>query len=166
MLHAVVAVGHGVVLGAGVVEFRHAVSKRFHFGFHGAKFVEHRHAFVENAAAGERESVLGQISGGGAFSEGERAVVEGVHAGEDFHERGFAGAVAADQADAVAGRDQPLRVFEEQFVAETFSGAGQLNHGLELWSHKAGAAGEWERENEVAGFECNDSITMSAPRPE
>ena len=35
----------------------------------------------------------------------------------------------ADQADAVAGRDEPVRVFEEKFVAEAFSGAGELNHG-------------------------------------
>ena len=74
-------------------------------------------------------------------------------------QRGFAGAVGADQADAVAGRDQPVRVFEEEFVAEAFSGAGKLNHGLELSSHKAGAAGEWERENEVAGFECNGDLS-------
>ena len=104
-------------------------SQRFEFGFHGAQVVEHRHALGENAAAGEREAVLGKISGGGAFGDGERAVVEGVHAGEDLHERGFAGAVAADQADAVAGRDEPVRVFEKEFVAETFSGAGKLNHG-------------------------------------
>ena len=31
------------------------------------------------------------------------AVVECVHAGEDFHQRGLAGAVAADQADVVVG---------------------------------------------------------------
>ena len=134
---AVVAVGDGVVFGAGVVEFRHAVGQRFQFRFHGAQIVEHRHALGENAAAGEREAILRKISGGSAFGDGERAVVEGVHAGENLHERGLAGAVAADQADAVAGRDEPVRVFEEEFVAETFSGAGKLNHGLELSSHKS-----------------------------
>ena len=34
-------------------------------------------------------------------------------------------------------RDEPVRVFEEEFVAETFSGAGKLNHGSLLWSHTA-----------------------------
>ncbi len=38
----------------------------------------------------------------------------GFHAGEDFHERGLAGAVAADQADAVAGSDEPVCIFEEE----------------------------------------------------
>ena len=36
---------------------------------------------------------------------------------------------AANQANAVAGRDQPIYIFEQEFVAETFSGAGKLNHG-------------------------------------
>ena len=84
---------------------------------------------AKTRAAGEREAVLRKISGGRAFGDGERAVVERVHAGENLHQRGFAGAVSAHQADAVAGRDQPVHVFEEEFVAETFSGAGKLNHG-------------------------------------
>ena len=70
----------------------------------------------------------------------EGAVVERVHAGENFHQRGFAGAVAADQADAVVGRDQPVRVFEEKFVAEAFSGAGKLNHGTGIYRLIKGAA--------------------------
>ena len=48
---------------------------------------------------------------------------------EDFHQRGLAGAVAADQANVVVVGDQPVDVFEEKFVAEAFSGAGKLDHG-------------------------------------
>ena len=55
---------------------------------------------------------------------------------ENFQERGFAGAVRADQADAVFGRDQPVRSFEQELVAKAFSGAGELNHGLFLSSHE------------------------------
>ena len=83
----------------------------------------------------ERPS-CGKIAGGRAFGDDERAVVESVEAGENLHQRGFAGAVRADQADAVVGRDQPVDVFEKKFVAETFSGAGKLNHGLDSSSHK------------------------------
>ena len=36
--------------------------------------------------------------------------------------------------------DQPVDVFEEEFVAEAFSGAGKLNHGTGLSSHKFRAA--------------------------
>ena len=132
MLDAVVAVGDGGVLRAGVVEFGHAVGQRFEFRFHGAQIVEHRHALGENAAAGEREAVLRKISGRSAFGDDQAAIVERVHAGKDLHQRGLAGAVAADQADAVVRRDQPVRVFEEEFVAEPFSGAGKLNHGSGL----------------------------------
>jgi hypothetical protein len=33
-------------------------------------------------------------------------------------------------------RDQPVGIFKKKFVAETFSGARELNHGLDLSSHK------------------------------
>ena len=132
MLDAVVAVGDGVVFRAGVVQFRHAVRQRFQFRFHGAQVVEHRHAFGKDATAREREAVLRKISGRRSLRNDQAAIVERVHASQNLHERGFAGAVAADQADTVAGRDEPVRVFEEEFVAETFSGAGKLNHGCLL----------------------------------
>ena len=37
-----------------------------------------------------------------------RAVVERLDAGENLQQRGFAGAVGADQADAIVRRDQPV----------------------------------------------------------
>ena len=58
----------------------------------------------------------------------DRAVVEGFEPGEDLHQGGFAGAVRAHQADAVFGRDQPVRSFKEQLVAVALSRRGQLNH--------------------------------------
>ena len=56
---------------------------------------------AKHGAAGKREAVLRKVSGGSAFGDDERAVVERIHAGEDLHQRGFAGAIAADQADVV-----------------------------------------------------------------
>ena len=47
---------------------------------------------------------------------------------EHLEQRRFAGAVGADDADALVGRDQPVEVFEEDFGAEAFSGPGELNH--------------------------------------
>ncbi len=41
---------------------------------------------------------------------------------EDFEERGFAGAVAADETSALVRRDEPVGVFEEEFLAEAFAG--------------------------------------------
>ena len=75
------------------------------FNFHIFDVVEDGHAFVEDGAAGEGESVLGEVAGGEAFGEGEVAVVEVVHAANDFEEGGFAGAVASDKADVVGGGD-------------------------------------------------------------
>jgi len=135
---AVVAIGNRGVLRTGVVELRHTVSERFHLHFNGAEIVKYRHALRKHRSAREREAILRKISGGGPLGDGKGAIVEGIHAGEDFHECGLASTVATDEADAVVRRNQPIRVFEEEFVAETFSGAGKLNHGLELSSHKTG----------------------------
>ena len=76
---------------------------------------------------------------------------------QDFHQRGFAGAVAADQANAVVAGNQPVDVFEEEFVAETFSGAGKLDHGLHLSSHKTSGVlnvVSRETEKEVVKQDC------------
>ena len=53
-----------------------------------------------------------------------------------FIKRGFPGPVAADQANVVVAGNEPVDVFEEKFVAETFSGARKLDHGTALSSHK------------------------------
>ena len=78
---------------------------------------------AKTRAAGERQSVLRQIALRDALGEADGAVIERLHAAQDLEQRGFAGAVAADQAGALLGRDQPVAIFEEKFVAETFPGA-------------------------------------------
>jgi len=136
VLQAVIAVGDVGVLRAGVIELRDFMSELFQFPLDGVQSGEHRHAFGKHSAAGKREAILREISCGRSLGDDERAVVEGVEACENLHQRGFAGAVRAHQSDAVVGRDQPVGVFKKKFVAETFSGAGELNHGLESSSHK------------------------------
>src|SRR5580704_12386870 len=110
----------------------------FEFTLDGMQSGEHSHAFGKYGATGKREAVLRQIASGGAFGNDQRAVVEGVQAREHLHQRGFARAVRAHEANAVVGRDQPVGVFKKKFVAETFSGAGKLDHGLDSSSHKTG----------------------------
>ena len=58
----------------------------------------------------------------------DAAVIEPLDAGEDFEQRGFAGSVGADDADALFWRDEPVQVFKEDSGAEAFPGACQLNH--------------------------------------
>lgn len=95
---------------------------------HGAQFVEDGEAFLEDGAAGEGEAILRQVADGHAFGALHRAVVERVEPGENLHERGLAGAVGADEGGALVGRDEPVGVFKEKFVTETFAGVGELKH--------------------------------------
>ena len=106
----------------------------FGLGFHGVEVVEDGEALVEDGLAAEGEAVLRKVAEGHALDAGELAVVEGFDAGEDFEQRGFAGAVAADEAGALVRRDQPVGVFKEEFLAEAFAGGGELKHRL-LFSH-------------------------------
>ena len=85
-------------------------------------------ASAKHGAAGERQPVLRKIADGHALGEADRSVVERFHAAQNFEQRGFAGAVAADQAGALARRDQPVAVFKQELVAETFSGTLELDH--------------------------------------
>src|SRR5580704_2160490 len=120
---------------------------------------EHRHALGKNGTSRKREAVLRQISSSGAFGDDQRAVVERVQAGENLHQRGLAGAVRADQANAVVGRDEPVGVFKKEFVAETFSGAGKLNHGLDSSSHKTAVPSTWYPvSRDESGVRCRPAV--------
>jgi hypothetical protein len=116
------------------------MSERLQFPLHSVQFGKYRHAFGKHGASGERKTILRQISGGGAFGNAQSSVIEGVKPGQNLHQGRFAGAVGAHQADAVARRDQPVGVLKKEFVAESFSGARKLNHGLDSSSHKLAAA--------------------------
>ncbi len=84
VLDALVALGDLRIFRRRVVDFGHARGQVFHLLLHGAQFVEHRHAFGENAAAGERKPVLRQIAGADALGGAEGAVVEGLHPARIF----------------------------------------------------------------------------------
>ena len=89
---------------------------------------EHGEAFFRHRAAGKRQAVLGQVAGGGALDERDVAVVGAFQAGQHLQQRGFAGAVAADQADALAVADDPVEALEEGLGAEMFADGRELNH--------------------------------------
>ena len=125
---AMEAVGDLGVLGAGGIELGHAVGEVFLLLLQGAQIGEDGHAFGEDGAAGKREPFLRQVADADALHDGDGAGVEPVDAGQDLEQRGFAGAVGADDAGALVGRDQPVQVFEEDFGAEAFAGPGELDH--------------------------------------
>ena len=93
MFHALVAIRDGGVFGTGVVEFRHAVGEGLQFLLHRADVIKDRHALGENRASRQSQAVLRKVAGGSSFGDGDRAVVERVHAGQNLHQRGLAGTV-------------------------------------------------------------------------
>ena len=106
----------------------------FGFALEGVEVVEDGEALGEDGFAAEGEAILREIAEGHAFDAGELAVVEGFDAAEDFEQGGFAGAVAADEAGALVRRDEPVGVFEEEFLAEAFAGGGELEHAPSIFS--------------------------------
>ncbi len=122
------AVGNLSVLGAGGVELGELVREGFLLLLESQQVGEDGHAFGEDGAAGEGEPFLRQVADAGALHDGDAAGVERVHAGQDFEECGFAGAVGAHDAGALVGGDQPVQILEECFGAEAFGGPGELDH--------------------------------------
>ena len=104
-----------------MLKLRHLLLDRAQVG-------EHRHAFIEDGAAFKTKPILRQIAEGRVPGGDDRAVVERLEAGENFQQRGFTGAIRADQSDAGVRSDEPVKIFEEKFGAEAFTGGGELDH--------------------------------------
>ena len=87
--------------------------------------------------AGGEGGLLADVADAGALAGGDFARVGLLDAGEDGEEGGFAGAVGADEADAVRVAHRKAKVFEEGLRAE---GLGQAL-GVEDWGHFFSLAG-------------------------
>jgi hypothetical protein len=129
-----VSVGGGEVFAGLGIGGREGVSDLFGLALEGVEVVEDGEALGEDSLAAEGEAILREVAEGHALDAGELAVVEGLEAGEDLEQGGFAGAVAADKAGALVRRDEPVGVFKEELGAEAFAGGGELQH-LYLFSH-------------------------------
>ena len=105
--------------------------QRLQLFLHLAELIEHGHGLGKHRAPGEREPVLWKIANGHALGHAERSVVERLHSAENLEQCGFAGAIAADQPRALTRRNQPVAVFKQELVAETFPGPLELNHFAE-----------------------------------
>src|SRR4051812_37418907 len=91
---------------------------------------ENGNTFLLHGATRKREAVLRQITGGRSFYEGHIAIVGPFEAGEHLEQRRFAGAVAADEPDALFLRHDPIEPLEQGLRAKVFSDCGKLNHGI------------------------------------
>ena len=90
------------------------------------------------------ETVLGEVTGDDVAAEFARAALDGDDAGEDFEERGFAGAVGSDEDDALAALGGEVEVFVNDVVAVG------LPDVFELDDLEAGARGLRELEVHLA----------------
>src|SRR5439155_27203960 len=100
-LDAMKALGDLGIFRAQGIDFGHPVRQRLLLLFHVAELVEDGHALVEHRAAGERQPVLRQVPDGEALHASNGARVESVEAGQDAQQRGLAGSVGPDYADAL-----------------------------------------------------------------
>jgi hypothetical protein len=82
--------------------------------------VEHGHGRIEGR-------LLLDVGDLDALLHDQQAIVEFRAAGNDFQQRGLAGAVAADETDALAGLDGEVGVVEQRDVAESQLRGGEGN---------------------------------------
>ena len=75
-----------------------------------------------------RQAVLRQVADGQRGRLEDRARVGLVEPGHHLQQRGLAGAVRTAQADALAIRDLPRDVVEEDAIAEGLGEVGELDH--------------------------------------
>ena len=127
-LQDVESIGNLRVFSTNVIQLGHADSELFEFLLHRANLVEDRDAFDEDRPSAKRETILRKITRRNSLRAHDAAVIERFDSGKHFQQRGFSRPISADHANAVVGCDQPIKIFEQQFVAEALSSARELNH--------------------------------------
>src|SRR5215471_7834941 len=121
-------IGRRRIFGAGRIKLTELVVQGLEFLLHLLQVREDAHAFGKDRASRKCETVLRQISLRNSLSEADGAVVQRLHAAQDFQQRSLAGAIRPDQPGALFGRDEPIAVFEQEFMAEALPSARELDH--------------------------------------
>ena len=103
-----IALRGGVVLGSFVVEFGQLAAEALDLAFHLMQLVEDGEAFGEHASAGKAQPLLWQIADTDTARLLHCAVVERLLAGENLHQRGFAGAIGAHKSSFLLARMSQL----------------------------------------------------------
>ena len=118
ILQIAVAVQHRVVLGFRNRRVAEPPLERVHLGLDREQLAECARRFVEHGAAGVGQPVLRQVADGQRRRFEDGAAVRLVEPGHHPQQRGLAGAVGSAQPDALAIRDLPRDVIEQDAVAE------------------------------------------------
>jgi hypothetical protein len=117
-----IALGCGVVLGAGVVKLGKLAGEPLHLRLHLAQFVKDGEALFKDRSAGELKALLRQIADAHAAGLLHLAVVQRFKASKDLHQSGLAGAVGADQRGLLLATDEPVGLQEEYTRSKALAG--------------------------------------------
>ncbi len=132
-----------------------------HFGVAHQHDVEHPHVFV-------RELVLLQLAQALAAVDRDRTRARLEVAAENFHERGLAAAVGADQAIAIAVAEPDRDVFEQRLAAELHGDVGGAEHGeypmVKLARGAYARAADYDFFVLKAGVRCGASAWISCEK--
>ena len=99
-----------------------------HLALERPHLVEPAQRFHQHGAGGAGGDLLGQIADGRRARAAHLPGVRLLETGQDPAERGLAGAVGADEPDALAIRDAPGDVAEDELAAEPLRDVVELDH--------------------------------------
>jgi hypothetical protein len=132
VLQIAVAMEHPVVLRRRDRVVAQPLLERVHLGLHREQLAERGRRLLEYGPTGVRQAVLRQVADGQRGRRQDRARVGLVEASHHPQQRGFSGAVRPAEADALAIRNLPGDVIEEDAVAEGLGEFLKLNHAKGL----------------------------------
>ena len=118
ILEVAVAAEHRSVFRLGDGRVAQAVLEDVHLRLHREQIGEGAARFFEHRLAGVVEAVLRQVADRQRRRLEDRAGVRLVEAGHHLQQRGLAGAVGSAEADALAHRDLPRHMVEQDATAE------------------------------------------------
>jgi hypothetical protein len=92
------------------------------------------HDLGDGAAPRHLAHVLAEVADGHAAIDGDRSLVRLLLAVDHAEERGFAGAVRADQAHLLAAVERRPRLDEDDLVAVLLADVVETDHVTDAWS--------------------------------
>ena len=119
---------HSFVLGARMIQLRHLRCRALDLAFHGAQLVKDAEALLEDGSPGQPQPLLRQIADAHAARLLHHPVVERLETRQHLHQRGFAGAVCADQRSLFVAPDQPVGLGKQHARPKALSGILQREH--------------------------------------